>query len=314
MVKHHKKICLLICSSIAGLQKDRVDDWLKQMPEINIIAEVEPVFIFGKSSVNITFELWLKLAEVIKNRYDDFSGFVVIHGTDNILYTSSSLSFLIQNLNKPIVFTGSQVVNDSIPANKDLGIRANLINSIQVAISDLNEVALMFGNRLLRANQCNQEINKNLNIFSSPDSAVLGRIDFSIRLYEKKINAAKGKLKIFSQLNSNIEIVNLSPILNLKELTKRIADKDGVIVNLADYYKLPEDLCFLFEKITKDIPVIIWSKNFQAQVIGPKNIMVINNMTWHATLTKLAWALTQVKTPAKILELIKNNIAGEIME
>jgi len=313
MVNHNKKICLLICSSVPGLQKDKLNDWLSQMPEIKIIAEIEPVFVFGKNSVEITPETWIKLASEINQRLDKFSGFVVIHGADNLLYTSSAISFLLQNLIKPIVFTGSQLVQQSSQDPKKFGIRANLINAIQVATFNLTEVCLMLGNRLLRANQSERIIEESLNIFNAPANSVLGRIDFSIRVFDKVVAQNKGKVRFFNQLDSNIEIINIMPTLDLKSLTKRIADKAGVIVNSGDYHRLPEDLIFLFEKITRDIPVVIWSKSIKTEVLGPKNILIINNMTWEATVVKLMWALTQARNVKKVKELMADNIAQEII-
>jgi len=313
MIFANKKVYLFICSSIEGLQKDRVSDWLKQMPEVGIIAEIEPVFVFGKNSADITTDIWIKLANEIYKRINKASGFVVIHGVGNLLYTSSILGFLLPNLTKPIIFTGSQFLKGADKDERELGFRANLINSIQAATYDFSEICIMFGNRLLRATQASQTVEKTLNVFNAPDEAILGRIDFSIRIFEKNVIKNKGKTKLYNELNKNIEIINLSPILNLKELSQKVAHKQGIIVNGGDYHKLPEDLNLLFEKLAKDTPVVIWSKSIQAQIIGPGNIFVINNMTWPTTVTKFMWAVSQKKGIKKIKELMAKDINGEII-
>lgn len=304
---------MLICGSIPGLQKDKLNEWLAQMPEVSIIAEIEPVFVFGKSSVNITPEIWIKLAQEIRQRIDKFAGFVVIHGVGNVLFTSTALSFLLQNLTRPVIFTGSQFASVSEQDPRRTGIRANLINAIQVATFDLTEVCLMLGNKLLRANQSEMITEESLNIFSAPANGVLGRIDFSIRIFEKVVRRNKGKIKSFDELSSKVEIVHLEPMLDLKTLAKRVADKEGIIVNSGDYHRLPEDLIFLFEKITRDVPVVIWSKNIKAEIIGPKNILIVNNMTWPATVIKFMWVLTQSKSVKKTKELMAHDVAGEII-
>ncbi len=306
MTANRKKIYLMVSSQLPGLQRQ---DFLDQMPELNIIADVEPVFIFNQPAADVTLGVWIKLAKEIHQRLDRADGFIIIHGVDNLLYTSSALSFLLQNLTKPVVFTGGQGIIDS----KKLEIRANLINAVQTTTFNLTEVYLMFGNRLLRANQAQQSLERSLNVFTAPDSGILGRIDFSIRIFDKVVLKNKGKTKFFDQLSDKIEIIKISPTLNLKTLAKRLADREGIIVNAEYYQNLPQDLLFLFEKITPDIPVVIWTNQIGSPIIAPKNILLINNMTWETTVTKFMWALTQGKSLAKIKELMQKGIAGEII-
>ncbi|MFA6215556.1 MAG: asparaginase domain-containing protein [Patescibacteria group bacterium] len=308
MATNNKKIYLLVASQPFGLQPK---DWLEHMPELSIISEIEPIFIFKQAGADVTPEIWFKLAEEIYDRLDQAAGFVVLHGVDNILYTSSAIAFLLQNLNKPIIFTGSQSTK---PETKRLEIRANLINSVQTANYGLNEVCLMFGNRLLRAVSATRTNDESLNVFSGPLSATLGRIDFSIRIFEKAGGQAKSKTKFYHRLSDKVEIIDLLPTLNLKSLTRRVADKEGIIVNAGIFQTLPVDLVFLLEKVTADIPVIIWSKNISNPVLAPKNILLINNLTWETTVTKFMWALAESKNIAKIKELMAKDIVGEIID
>ena len=297
----------MVASQPFGLQPK---DWLDQTKELSIIADIEPVLLFKKAGADVTPGLWLRLTKEIYSRLDSADGFVVLHGVDNLLYTASALSFLLQNLNKPVIFTGSQ----SNPADiRKLEIRANLINSVQSANYAITEVCLMFGNRLLRANQASRSLEESLNVFTAPASSILGRIDFSIRIFEKAALQNSGKVKFFDKLSDKIEIIQLSPFLSPKVLAKQVGDKEGIIVNANIYQTLPEDLIFLLEKITPDIPVVIWSKKISATVLVPKNILVVNNLTWETTVTKFMWAVAQTKNVSKIKELILKDIAGEIM-
>ncbi|MBI3290929.1 asparaginase [Candidatus Falkowbacteria bacterium] len=307
MVTSSKKVYIMVCSESLAL---RNKDWLSQMPELGIIALVEPVFVFEERSSDITPEVWIKLAEEIHQRTDKASGFVVIHGLDNLLYTSSALSILLQNLTKPIVFTGAQA---ELPTIKRFDIRANLINAVQAATFDFTEVALMFGNRLLRANQAVRTNDQSLNLFTVPVNSVLGRIDFSIRIFDKIAARNKGKTKLFGQLSNRVEIIEINPVLNLRNLTKKLIDRDGIIINAAKYQNIPHDLMFLLEKITTDMPVVIWSEQITDFVLTPKNIILINNMTWESAVIKFSWALTQSKNLKKIKELMNKDIAGEIV-
>jgi L-asparaginase len=307
MFSPNKKIYLMVASQPAGLQGK---EWLSAVPELGIIANVQPIFVFKKPSADITSDVWVRLAKEIYQNFDKASGFVVMHGIDNLLYTSSVISFLLQNLTKPVIFTGSH----GLPDMKKQEARANLINACQAATCELNEVALMFGNRLLRANQasCGSEP-ESFNVFSTPPSAILGRIDFSIRIFEKAITNNKGKVKFFSSMNDRIEIISANPLLNFKDLAARLAGKDGVVVDLSRYHDLPQDLLFLFEKIALDVPVLIWSRQIDNQAFLPKNFLLVNNMTWEAAVTKFMWVLGQSKNIKQIHGMMAKNFSGEII-
>lgn len=308
MAVKNKKIFLMVCGlPLAGKQKD----WLKSMPELGIIADVEPVFVFDQNSVDITPAVWIKLAQEIHKRMNEATGFVVLHSVDNLLYTAAALSFMLQNLTKPIIFTGG-FFNET--KNKKVDIRANLINASQAAGFNFSEVGIMFGNRLLRANNAHRATDESLNLFTTPNNAILGRIDFSIRIFDKIVAKNKGKTKLYDELENSIEIIKIGPTINLKELTKRLADKKGVIVKAGKYAALPTDLMFILEKVISDVPVIIWSKVLESTSIAPKNILLVNNMTWESTLLKFMWSLTQSNNIKKVKQLMSSDVAGEILE
>lgn len=304
MSKTNKKIYILICGQFVETQKK---DWLKQLPELTIMTNAEAVEIFDGTSADMTPEVWFKLAKAIYQRLPSASGFVVLHNVDNILYTSSAMTFLLQNLTKPIIFTGRQ-----FNANK-IDFKANLINAVQAASNDFSEVALMFGNRLLRASQATLVLPESLNIFSAPDNSVIGRIDFSIRIFRKLVSSNTGRTKLFDKLSDNLAIIDISPLTNLKSLAKQLTDKDGIIVNAENCESLPEDLIFILQKITATVPVVVWSNKMDSLGLTAKNMIVINNMTWVTTELKFAWALTQTTDIKKVLALMTKNIAGEII-
>ena len=298
----------MVCGlAFEGKQKD----WLKSMPELDIIAEVEPVFVFNQNSVDISTDIWTKLAQEIYSRMDEAAGFVVLHGLDNLLYTSAALSFMLQNLTKPIIFTGGLFDQTK---NKKIDIRANLINAAQAASLDFTEVGLMFGNRLLRANQSSIAADETLNLFVAPDTAILGRIDFSIRIFDKLVAKNTGKTTLFDKLNANIEVVKISPLINLKDLTQRLTDKQGVIIKAGKFQSIPADIMFILEKVTADLPIVIWSKVIQPSAVSPKNLIIINNITWESTLTKFIWALGQSREIKTVKQLMSDEVAQEILD
>ena len=297
----------MIASHFTGMEKK---DWLEQMPELKIIADLEPVLVFNNQAADISPTVWLKLASEVYQRLDSAIGFIVLHSLDNLLYSASALSFLLQNLNRPIIFTGGLL---GYQANKNLEVRSNLINASQTIIYQVPEVTLIFGNRLIRANQALRLPDESLNIFEAPDNSILGRIDFSIRIYDRLIFKSSGKVKLTQNLNSKIEIIQLSPFLNLKNLSRQAAELNGLIINAGSYEHLPQDLLIILEKITTDLPVLIWSKKITATTFMPKNIILINQLIWETAVTKFFWVLSQTDNLKKIKELMHKELAGEFM-
>ena len=307
LVKDRKKVYLLICGDFPELSPDNI---LHKLSELNIIVEVVPIFVFTKHTSNITPTDWLKIVGEIKKNYNKADGFVFLHQVDNLLYTAAAISFLLQNLSKPVVFTGAQ---DENSANKS-GMKANLINASQAVNQGIKEVSLIFGNKLLRANQSIQVKDETLNTFVTPLEGLLGRIDFSIRTFDKVLWKNRGEFKIFEKLNTNIEVFDLSPVLDIKDLTQRFSKKSGIVINARMYKKLPEDLLFVLEKINKETPVVVWNRKLKEINTKAENIILVNNITWQTTVVKMMWVLAQENNLKKIKALMSKNVTGEILE
>ena len=108
--------------------------------------------LLDSSNMNPSF--WVELAGVIEKNYEEFDGFVVLHGSDTMAYTASALSFMLENLNKPVIFTGSQLPIGLVRTDG----RENFINSIEIAAAGrgtplVPEVAICFDNKLFRGNR-----------------------------------------------------------------------------------------------------------------------------------------------------------------
>jgi L-asparaginase len=133
-----------IAMDISDGQKPELNSekWLellnKEMPELSKIADVEMKSYSFKDSSDIYKQDWTKLAVFIEDHYNQYDGFVILHGTDTMAYTASALSFAIQNLAKPVILTGSQVPMSSLRSDA----RRNLVNSIEMATMPLPEVAI----------------------------------------------------------------------------------------------------------------------------------------------------------------------------
>ena len=302
----------MVASEFSGVNDQKsLERWVSQMPELKILADIKPVFVFGKNSANITPEVWTALAQQIQKRAKNHAGFVVFHGADNIEYTSSSLSFLLQGIRAPVVFTGHQNFKDQ---NDEQGLRSNLINAVQVATFPFAEVALLFGSRLLRANQAVRVDDESLNLFTAPPSAILGRIDFSIRLFEKNLWRSKikpGKPKPIEPEHA-LGLLKVGPLLGKAELQQSFEGKAAVILAAQQAHELPDTLERFLRQTDEHLPVVVHSRYIQPGTLTPENIIVVSNMTWPAAVTKLIWVLGQTRSVRQVRELMHKNLAGEI--
>jgi len=114
----------------------------KQIPELNRFNFTLDFHCFEPimDSSNMNPEVWIELGQIIKKNYEDYDGFVVLHGSDTMAYSASALSFILENLNKPVIFTGSQLPLDVLRTDG----RENLIASIEIAAAREDEQTLIY--------------------------------------------------------------------------------------------------------------------------------------------------------------------------
>ena len=170
-----------------------VQSALAQIPALNhaempgyAIKEYQPLL----DSSNMTLSDWNRIASDINAEYENFDGFVVFHGTDTMAYTASALSFMLENLRKPVIVTGSQIPlaevrNDAID---------NVISSLWLcAHQPINEVCIYFNQRLLRGNRAQKVSAERFNAFDSPNFPHLAEIGISIELHKELLLAPPNK-------------------------------------------------------------------------------------------------------------------------
>jgi len=121
-------------------QKETLKTILDFLPEIRKIAKVDIEFIANVDSSDISPEVWLKLGSVIEKNYSKYDGFVITHGTDTMAYSASALSFLLQDLGKPVVFTGAQLPGHIVGSDA----QQNIVHALMCSTLDLSGVFLVF--------------------------------------------------------------------------------------------------------------------------------------------------------------------------
>ena len=248
-----------------ALQPYHFEDIYKLMPVLrNFDYKLESVsFDPLIDSSNVTPSFWVKLATVIEENYEKYDGFVVLHGTDTMSYSASMLSFMLENLNKPVIFTGSQLPMGVVRTDG----RDNFINAIEIAAARIDgtplvpEVAIYFENKLMRGNRTNKFNAENFNAFLSGNYPPLAEVGVHIRYNTDLILKPNfRKLKVYKNLDNSVLILKLFP--GIAEIVVKsalnIAGLKGVILETYGAGNAPTDAWFieaLTEAINKGIVI-----------------------------------------------------------
>lgn len=152
---------------------------LEEVPELRRLAEVDVEILLNLDSTDMDPTHWDLIASRVVERWPDYDGFVVIHGTDTMAYSAAALSFALRGLSKPVVFTGSQRPLQAIPSDS----RANLVAAVDLARRDVPEVTIFFGRQLLRGNRARKVSAERYDAFESPNYPPLGRVGLDVDLH-----------------------------------------------------------------------------------------------------------------------------------
>lgn len=223
------KILLVYTGGTIGMAKDygdqslkpfNFDNLLKQIPELNLLDCSFDSYSFEIpiDSSDMKPEYWIEIARTIKDNYDAYDGFVVLHGTDTMAYTASALSFMIDNLEKPVIFTGSQLPIGDLRTDA----KENLITSIQLASLRKNnqplikEVCIYFEYKLLRANRATKINAENFDAFESTNYPVIGVSGVHLEIKEDLMlkQEITGPLTINENLSTDVGVLKIFPGMN----------------------------------------------------------------------------------------------------
>lgn len=219
---------LIYTGGTIGMKEDPVDQTLKPFDFDQILMEVPELRKFALRLDSYTFNplidssdvepaLWQSLARLIFERYDDYDGFVILHGTDTMSFSASALSFMLGNLGKPVVFTGSQL---PIGSPRTDG-KENLISSVEIAAAKdadgqamVPEVTVCFDSKLLRGNRTTKVNSEQFDAFQSPNFPALAEAGISIRYQPgliRRPSAPSEGLTIHTQLDTRVSILKVHP-------------------------------------------------------------------------------------------------------
>lgn len=336
-------ILLIYTGGTIGMKVDPQTQALAPFDFSHILEEVPELKKFGykldsysfdpvidSSDANIPF--WQELARIIEQNYNNYDGFVVLHGTDTMSYTASMLSFMFENLSKPVVFTGSQLPIGMLRTDG----KENLISSIEIAAARdeddraiVPEVCIYFESQLYRGNRTTKYNAENFRAFKSANYPVLADVGIHIRFNPELIRYPKwGKeFKVNYNLDPNVAIVKIVPGMNINTLTvlTQVEGLRAVILETFGSGNAPTNSEFIGavkQIVDKGMVVVNVTQCHAGRVdmdayatgIALKNIGVVGgeDSTIEAALTKLYFLMGKYADNQSIKCEMLKNIRGEI--
>jgi L-asparaginase len=202
---------------------------LQRIPELKLLdCTIETIsFENPIDSSNMDASKWVMIASIIKENYDKFDGFVILHGSDTMSYSASALSFMLENLRKPVVFTGSQLPIGDLRTDA----KENLITAIQIAslrhkhLPVIQEVCLYFEYKLYRGNRTTKISAEHFNAFTSPNYPALAESGVHLKVSNDLLLAQteSDDLKVSQQMDANVVIVKMFPGISEAVLSAIVA-------------------------------------------------------------------------------------------
>ncbi len=295
---------------------------------INTISFENPI-----DSSNMNPEYWIKITTIIEENYHKADGFVILTGSDTMAYTASALSFMFENLCKPVIFTGSQLPIGDLRTDA----KENLITAIQIASVQENnkpkitEVCLYFEYKLYRANRTTKINAEHFEAFTSPNYPALAESGVHLKFQEHLLHYPKKEkaLQIRKKLNTNIVILKLFPGISLNVVTTilNIKGLKGVVLETygsGNASTNPKFIASLKEAIQNGIQIIDVTQCIGGSVIlgqyntsiALQNIGIISgkDITTESAVAKLMYLLGEEVNFGNFKNLFEKSLRGEMTD
>jgi len=308
---------------------------LQEVPELKRFGFTIDTHSFNPliDSSNLTPDTWIELAQLIEKNYNQYDGFVILHGTDTMSYTSSALSFMLSHLQKPVILTGSQLPIGTLRTDG----KENLISAIEIAAAKVNnqvavpEVSVFFENKLYRGNRITKISAEHFNAFDTPNYPALAEAGINIRYNYGAIHypTHESSFGINTALNSRVAIVKIFPGMST-ELIRGILTSpllDGIVLETYGAGNAPTSKWFLdaiAESAAQQKIIVNVTQCYAGSVdmhkydtgkhLAKAGVISGHNITSEAAVTKLMHLLGNYSDYNEIAELMETPLKGEIHE
>ncbi|MEE2023675.1 MULTISPECIES: asparaginase [Alkalimonas] len=292
-----------------------------EMPEFTIHEYPELI-----DSSNMTPAHWWQIAKDIQQNYQQYDGFVVLHGTDTMAYTASALSFLLENLSKPVIVTGSQIPLAQLRSDGQV----NLLNALYLAAEyPIHEVSLFFNNQLFRGNRSTKADADGFNAFASPNYPPLLEAGIQIRLQAGALSTTErhgSPLQVATVLPQPVSVVTLYPGISVDVIANMAAAPVKALIiksyGVGNAPQQAELLATLQQATERGTIIVNCTQCFRGRVnmdgyatgnaLRAHGVISGYDMTLEATLTKLHYLLSQPISIDQARLKMQQDLRGEL--
>lgn len=317
-----------------ALQPFDFDHLIDNVPKIKMLDFDIDNYQFSNpldsSAMNPTH--WGQIAKVIEDNYEAYDGFVVLHGTDTMAYTASALSFMLENLDKPVIITGSQLPIGEVRTDGE----ENLITALQVAAAHdargqqtVREVAILFENYLWRGNRSTKYSADNFNAFKSNNYPQLAKIGLGIQYNKDALwrRPSKHPLRVHYEMDPNVIYLDLFPGITEATVRHILATPGikGIVLKSFGAGNGPNDKWFIDairEAIERGIVIVNITQCSNGCVhpgryltgweLSQAGVVSGHDLTSEAAITKLMYLFGQEMTPEDVRKYMEYSLCGEM--
>lgn len=341
-----KSVLLIYTGGTIGMKVDPVDGALKPFDFSQITSEVPEIANMGINidscsfdplidSSDVEYSMWIRLVELIKDNYEKYDGFVVLHGTDTMSYSASALSFMLENLTKAVVFTGSQLPIGTLRTDG----RENLITAIEIAAatdsedhSIVPEVSIYFADTLIRGNRTTKLSADNFSAFYSFNYPPLAEAGINIRYNTRNIRypaSWDAPLVPHTDLDTRVGILKLHPGIT-EQVARSVVLADAcraVIVETYGSGNAPSSGWFpgLIEEAVSQGKIIVNKTQCLSgkvnmgvyaggRLLRKAGVLSADDATLESTLAKLFYLMGRFDSNRDVKNFFEKDLRGEISE
>lgn len=286
-------------------------------------VDVTCKILMNRDSTNMQPEHWVVMAKAIAENYDHYDGFVITHGTDTLAYTSAALSYMLQNLNKPVVITGSQV-----PISfKQTDAKKNVSDSIRFAMEDIGGVFVVFDGRVIMGTRAVKMRTKSYDAFESINHPYVASIqEKAINYYWKPNQTDSSSLQVDTSLCPDVFLLKLYPGIKPEIFDYLKTTYKGIIIESFGNGGLPFEernlLPKLQELVNAGVAVTISTQCLEegqdlylyevGRKVAQYDVILSADMNTEAIVAKLMWTLGKTTDRKQVKQWMEKQVASDL--